>query len=249
MNNQNRTQLNSDQLNQLNKLLQIKQVGDQQSNISDRLNQRQAFASTMTNAANNLKSRKSALGSKTKAKVAGNTVAKQATKRAALNNDAEAAIEVLNQPVKCKTKLNSLFETTFGNTMEMSNQISGLISGGNATTTNVIYNINLQQKGQNKQQAKRAQGAGGKAVEGGKSSQQAKETTGVNQTYINAANVNNSQNEMEMNLNNFTVDPEIKANKKQAKVLKQSKSQIPNQKFAGNKKNVPTEPLAIMKMT
>ena len=71
----------------------------------------------------------------------------------------------------------------------------------------------------------------------------------VNQTYTNAANVNNSQNEMEMNLNNFTVDPEMKGNKKQAKVLKQSKSQIPNQKFAGNKKNVPTEPLAIMKMT
>ena len=127
--------------------------------------------------------------------------------------------------------------------MEMSNQINGLISGGNATTTNVIYNINLQQKGQNKQQTKRSTGAGGK------SSQQAGATTGGNQTYIGSAQLNNSQTDMEMNLDNFAVDPEIKTNKKQVKVLKQSKSQIPNQKFAGNKKNMTSEQFAIMKMT
>ena len=123
-------------------------------------------------------------------------------------------IEVINQPVKCKTKLNSLFETTFGNTMEMSNQINGLISGGNATTTNVIYNINLQQKGQGKPQTKRALGAGGK------SSQQAKEVAGVNQTYAGAANLNNSQNDMEIDLNSLAVDPEANPNKRQVKVLK-----------------------------
>lgn len=181
------------------------------------------------------------MGSKSKAKGAGNNAGKQTSKRAALDNDDEVTIEVINQPVKCKTKLNSLFETTFGNTMEMSNQINGLISGGNATTTNVIYNINLQQKGQSKQQTKRALGAGGK------SSQQAKEMTGVNQTYVDGTNLNNSQNDIDMNLNNFAIDPEINTNKKQVKVLKQSKSQISNQKFAGNKKN--TEQFSIMKLT
>ena len=75
----------------------------------------------MTHAANNLKYRKSAMGSKSKAKGAGNNATKQTSKRAALDNDDEVTIEVINQPVKCKTKLNSLFETTFGNTMEMSN--------------------------------------------------------------------------------------------------------------------------------
>ena len=98
--------------------------------------------------------------------------------------------------------------------MEMSNQINGLISGGNATTTNVIYNINLQQKGQGKPQTKRALGAGGK------SSQQAKEAAGVNQTYAGAANLNNSQNDMETDLNNLAVDPEANPNKRQVKVLK-----------------------------
>jgi hypothetical protein len=62
---------------------------------------------------------------------------------------------VIRAPAKCKTKLNSLFETTFGNTMEMSNQINGMISGANATATNIIYNINQQQKGRGKPQSKR----------------------------------------------------------------------------------------------
>ena len=55
---------------------------------------------------------------------------------------------------------------------------------------------------------------------GGKNSQQAKETAGVNQTYVDATNLNNSQNDIEMDLNNFAVDPEINTNKKQVKVLK-----------------------------